>query len=388
MQSGEHGVALLQVVLPSLAERLLDQRGMIHVGQRGLAPTHAHQRRAAAGRHVPRRAAAKHRPAIDGGRRSRPRRPGEPREPGHRVAVLVEPRDLPAADAQLRPGLLPFQGHQLPLRLLRRTRFQPARGHGQSQRRLEPPAAVRRIVQPPQRQRPGQRQTVIQIVEAQEEGRLVTGAGMEIAPRNLGQLPRVAGRHRLVQHPLRPGATVQLVQVAARRRHLAQQPLRLGLHAAMDRRACRAGKVVVRRFQDLIQALDGVAVMALLQPLPRLGHELRDGAIGREEEVVDQLLAVLQIHLVAIDHVPPEAVDHVALGDRRAGGQQDRRPQQQRSRQRAAVGQDVPDPSIHRVPCVPPRSHRREPAVGAQIFEAPQGGGPVKPRPQAGNSAD
>ena len=63
-------------------------------------------------------------------------------------------------------------------------------------------------------------------------------------------------------------AAVQLVQLAAFPRHLPQQPLRLGLQAAMDGRLLvRLEEVVVGRFQNLVQALDGVAVMALIQPL-------------------------------------------------------------------------------------------------------------------------
>ncbi len=164
MQSGEDGFASLLVVLPPLAEGILDGRGMLHVLQGGHAPAHAQQRRAAGGRHVAGRVAAKHQPAIGAGGLARPWRARQPRQPGHRIGVLVEPGNLPPADAQLQHGPLLFQAHQGPLRLLRRPRFQPAGGHGQRQCRLEARAAVRRVAQTPQRQRPGQRQAVIQIV--------------------------------------------------------------------------------------------------------------------------------------------------------------------------------------------------------------------------------
>ena len=258
----------------------------------GIAPAQAEQRRAAGGRHVARGVAAKHQPAVRGGRLDGPLRADQPRQPGHGVGVVVEPGDLPAADGQRRLRPPPFQGHQRPLRLVRQPRFQPAGGHGQRQRRLEAIAAVRGIAQAPQGQRTGQRQAVIQIIEAQEEGRLITGPGVEISPRDLRQFRRIAADQGFVQHPLRAAAAVQLVQLAAFTRHLAHQPLRLGLQAPMDRRLLvRLEEEIVGRFQDLVQASDRVAVMALFQPFLRPGPLLQDRPIGGKKEAVDQLFA-------------------------------------------------------------------------------------------------
>ena len=137
------------------------------------------------------------------------------------------------------------------------------------------------------RQGPGQRPAVVEVVQPQQKRGLVAAAGVKEPPRDLGQRRHVARLQRVVQHPPGPGAVLQFVQLAALARHLADQPLCLGLQTAMDRRVLVGLKEeIFRLVQDVAQTADGLAEAAFGQQFSGIGQLLERAAVGRQEDVL------------------------------------------------------------------------------------------------------
>ena len=144
---------------------------------------------------------------------------------------------------------------------------------------------------PLQRQRPGRGSAVVEMVQAQQERRLVAAAGVKEPPRNLRHGRHVAGRQRLVQHAPGPCAVLQFVHFAALARHLSDQPLRLRFQTAMNGRILLGlEEEVFRRVQDVAQIADRLAKAAFRQQLPRIGQLLQGAAIGGDKHIFSNVL--------------------------------------------------------------------------------------------------
>ena len=288
LQAGQQRHALLLVDLPHLAQgRLRPPESSVD----GHPPAHVQQRRAADGRGIAGGVAAEHQPAIGLAGRRRPLRTDQPRQPGHGVGVVVEPGDLPARRRSTRTAAAalsapPARGGPRPA--------VPASSQPAAMARSGPArsgsAAVRRVAQPPQRQRAGQRRAVIQMIQAQQERRLVAGLRVEEAPRNLGQLRR--DRRRPIA-----SSNIRCAPAAASTRTARVPPAASGRSAAGPRPSgCDGRRTLVGLKEEIVRAIPGSCpgigsprCNGPLQPLPGLGQLLQDRPIGGQEEIVDRL---------------------------------------------------------------------------------------------------
>ena len=183
MQAGQAGLLGL---LPSCLRRPSStEPRFVHAIHERNSPAEAEDRRTGQRRGIPGGVAANHRPEVRQGRLERRRRSDQPAQPVHGLRILLEPRDLSAANAhdERRMPLLAGQERSPGFVLL--SDVQPGGRQGETRRRLETIGGVGNFHELSERQRGGQRRGVIQVIQPQQEGRFVAGLGVKIPPRRL-----------------------------------------------------------------------------------------------------------------------------------------------------------------------------------------------------------